>query len=79
MGRKDSGQPFNAEPDTGRLAYRTEYEPVDERPMLVMRFPFWEDDLERMTYEDAVEANPIRDDEYRLAYLGRISGLVAGK
>jgi hypothetical protein len=65
--------------DTGRLAFRTEYDPPDDRPLLVDRYGFWEDDTERMTYENAVEASPIRNDEGRLAYIARVSEVVTGK
>jgi len=76
---KDSRQPFNAEPDTGRLGYRTEFDRTDERPLLIYPEPFWTDETERMTYEDAVEANPRREDEGPMAYVARISAVVEGK
>jgi len=61
------------------MGYRTEFDPVDERPLLYSPYPFWRDETERMVYEAAVEADPIKDTDYRLAYLGRISNAVEGK
>lgn len=68
------------------MGYRREWEPVDERPLLIeyacqcngcrKHQGFWRDQTERMSYEDAVEANPRRPDEGPLAYAARISGLV---
>ena len=52
---------FNAEvpQNTGRMGYRTEFDPPDERPLLIQCFPFWSDESERLVYEAAVEANLI--------------------
>lgn len=72
-------QPFNSEPNTGRMGYRTEYDAPDERPLLYMAHPFWEDETERLTYEDAVEADRPRDDDSLLSYLARISAAVEGR
>lgn len=72
-------EPFNAETDTGRMAYRQEWEQADGRPVIVYREPFWANETERLVYEDAVEANPIQDSEYRLAYLAKISEMVVAK
>ena len=66
-------------PDTGRMGFRTEYERQDERQLLYYAYPFWADETERMTYEDAVEANPRREDEGAMTYAARISAVVAGK
>jgi len=71
--------PFNAAPDTGRMGFRREGEPQDERPLLYYPYPFWEDETERMTYEDAVEANRIQPGEGAMTYMARISALVEGK
>jgi hypothetical protein len=61
------------------MAYRVEGEPVDERPLLVMRTEFYADATEQMTYEAAVEDNPIRDGENVLKFMQRISAVVTGK
>jgi hypothetical protein len=78
MGR-DRPQPFNTNPDTGRRGYRMEWEAPDERPLVVYTEPFWTDDTERMTYEAAVESNPIRETDTLLDYLARVSATVVGK
>lgn len=70
---------FNAAQDTGRMGFRRDYEPVDDRPLLIDPYPFWADETERMTYEAAVEANPKRADEGPMAYVQRISAAVTGK
>lgn len=72
-------EPFNAETDTGRMAYRNDWEQADGRPVIVYLEPFWANETERLVYEDAVEANPIQDNEYRLAYLAKISEMVLEK
>lgn len=71
--------PFNAEPNTGRMGYRTEFDAPDERPLLYIAHSFWLNESERLAYEDEVERNPIQDDEYRLAYLAKISEAVLAK
>jgi hypothetical protein len=80
MALERRGKPaFNSNPDTGRMGYRTEVEAADERPLLYSPHPFWTDETERMTYEAAVEADPIKETDYRLAYVARISASVEGK
>lgn len=69
-----------------RNGFRELDEPEDDRPMIDRdrcrcsdcrdHEGFWKDRTERMTYEDAVEANPRRPEEGPLAYAARISGLV---
>ena len=71
-------QPFNQN-DTGRRGYRMEWEAPDERPLVVYSESFWVDETERMTYEDAVAANPIRETDTLLDYLARVSAVVVGK
>jgi len=71
-------EPFNTNPDTGRMGYRTEFDRPDERP-LVLNSEFWVDETERMTYEAAVETNPIRETDTLLDYLARVSATVVGK
>jgi len=53
-------EPFNAAPDTGKLAYRNpEFDPYpDERPTIYWPHPFWKDEDERLRYERAVHAAP---------------------
>ena len=82
-GRKEQPQ------DTGRMGYRRDWEPVDERPLLAEyacqckgcreHHGFWKDESERLTYESAQEDNPRREGEGPMAYAARISGIVAGK
>ena len=73
-----------------RNGWREVDEPTDERPPILhgacpcagcreYEGDIWRDKTERMTYEDAVTADPIKDDEYRLAYLAKISAKVEGK
>jgi hypothetical protein len=65
--------------DTGRMAFRHEWEAPDERPLLVYTDQLWEDETERMTYEDATEADRPKPEDTLLSYLGRISATVRGK
>ena len=78
MGRSQA-QPFNAEPNTGRMGYRTEFDAPDERPLLYSPHPFWTDETERLTYEAACESDRPRDEDSLLSYLARISATVEGK
>lgn len=54
-------EPFNSNPDTGKLGYRNpEFEPYpDERPVLLDRYPFWKDEEERERYERAAKLCPV--------------------
>lgn len=72
--------PFNRQrdPSLGPKAYRTENEPVDERPLVVWG-PFWDTPMEQATYEAAVHANPRRPEEGAWSYIARISALVTGE
>ena len=78
MGRRDD-QPFNSQPNTGRMGYRTEFDQVDDRPLVVHPEPFWADETERLTYEAAAEADRPREEDTLLAYLSRVSAAVEGK
>ena len=73
-----------------RNGWREDDEPTDERPLILRGVcpcagcreysgDIWHDKTEQMTYEDAVAAEPIKDDDYRLAYLAKISAKVEGK
>ena len=75
MARRHS-EPFNANPDTGRMGFRYEWEAVDSRPLVVYPYPFWESKLEEATYAAAVAGNPRREGEGPFAYIRRISELV---
>jgi len=77
MGRERPGA-FNAQ-DTGRLGFRYEHEAPDDRPCVIYTEPFWADETERMTYMDAVEANPRRPDEGPFSYIRRLSAVVTGR
>jgi hypothetical protein len=70
---------FNANPDTGRRGYRMEWEAQDERPLVIQTEPFWADETERMTYEDAAAADKPRDEDTLLDYLARVSAAVEGR
>lgn len=70
---------FNSQPNTGRMGFRSEWEPPDDRPLLVYAEPFWTDDTERMTYEAAAEEDRIRETDSLLSYLERLSATVTGK
>jgi len=78
MARRNETQPFNQN-DTGRMAYRHEWEPPDERPLLIQTEAFWADESERMTYEDACAVDRPREADSLLDYLSRISATVSGK
>jgi hypothetical protein len=52
--------PFNQRTDTGRLAYRNEWELIDERPCVVYTYPFWEPG-EDVIWEKAVKACPLKE------------------
>jgi len=54
MARDSAPRPFNQRSDIGPNGYRTEHDPIDERPLLCWR-PFWRDDAEREAYERAAE------------------------
>ena len=54
-------QPFNANPDTGKLGYRNpEFEPYpDERPVIYWPHSFWKDEEERERYERSAKLCPV--------------------
>lgn len=79
MARPSDVLPFNQRADTGRMGFRHEWEPVDDRPLVVYHEPLWADETERMTYEAAVEADRPREEDTLLDYLARISASVAGR
>ena len=73
-----------------RNGWREDDEPDDGRQLILhgacpcagcreYEGDIWRDKTERMTYEDAIAAEPIQPDEYRLAYLAKISAKVEGK
>ena len=78
MGRGDRGSiPFNRQRDDGPKGYRTEDEPIDDRPLLL--YPqFWESSVEERIYCAAVGGNPRGHDEGPLAYVRRLSEIVTG-
>jgi hypothetical protein len=76
--RRSDTQPFNQN-DTGRMAYRHEWEAPDDRPLLIQTEPFWADESERLTYEDACAVDRPREADTLLSYLSRISAAVSGK
>ncbi len=53
--------PFNADPDSGRMGFRHDWEQRDGRPCIIYTDPFWENEGERLAYERAVRA--IRPEE----------------
>jgi hypothetical protein len=55
MARDSAPRPFNQRSDIGPNGYRTEHDPIDERPLLCWR-RFWADDAEREAYERAAES-----------------------
>jgi hypothetical protein len=61
------------------MGFRYEWEPTDERPMIVYPEPFWKDRMEQATYEAAVAGNPRRDDEGVFSYIQRIAELVTNE
>lgn len=73
-----------------RNGWREPDEPTDERPAILhgacrcrgcrrYQREFWRDETERMTYEDAVAANPRGQGEGPATYIKRIGSIVAGK
>jgi hypothetical protein len=83
MRDRGAAQPFNQRTDTGRMGFRRDFEPMDDRPLLVedacqcagcrKHAGFWRSQTERLTYEDAVEANQRKPGETPFAYIVRIS------
>lgn len=77
-------QPFNANPDTGRMAFRHEWEQPDERPCVVYPHPFWKDEAERLRYERAVKLAPpsqyphMKLDEYLAEIVKLAEGIKPG-
>ena len=62
-----------------RQGFREPEEPQDERPRLIPGEPFWSDESERMTYDQAVLSNVQRPDEGAGSYIQRLATIVAGK
>ena len=58
------------------MGFRRDWEPVDGRPLLVERFPFWASESERLTYENAAEEHPRNPAEGPMAYAARLSAIV---
>jgi hypothetical protein len=75
---RDNVVPFNQQ-DSGRMGFRYEWEPADERPLVIYPEPFWRDRMEQATYEAAVSGNPRRQDEGPMAYVARIAEVVTGE
>lgn len=73
-------EPFNSNPNTGSMAVRYEWEQPDERPCIVYREPFWEDEAERLRYERAVKMCPLS--QYRhldmFDYLAEVAKVARG-
>jgi hypothetical protein len=61
----------------GPKAYREEWEPVDSRPLVVRRFPFWSSPVEKAVTEEVVRQNPRRPGEGPGSYLARLSPILA--
>jgi hypothetical protein len=70
---------FNANPDTGVYGFRYDTEPIDSRPCIVYRYPFWEPG-EDVIWERAVKACPLS--QYRhldvFEYLAEVAKLAKG-
>ncbi len=75
--RGGDARPFNQRNDVGPMGYRTENDPVDDRPLLVWT-PFWASESERLTYEGAVSETPRKAGEGPMAYAARIAAKVTG-
>lgn len=73
-------EPFNAQPNTGRLGYRTEFDAVDERPLIYYTEPFWESPEEEALWLRAVRSCPLS--EYGkldvFAYLAEVGQVAVG-
>ena len=80
MSRKREDEPaFNQPRDTGRMGFRHEWEPVDDRPLIVYPYPFWESKIEQAIYEAAVAGNPRCEDEGPFSYIRRVAEIVTGE
>src|SRR5574343_2063071 len=86
---RDDGQPGDERQDTGRMGFRRDSEPVDERPLLAEyacrckgcreHEGFWRNHTERLMYEDAAESMPSSPGEGPAAYIKRLSEAVTAK
>ncbi|OFW63855.1 MAG: hypothetical protein A2Y74_01435 [Actinobacteria bacterium RBG_13_63_9] len=59
-----------------RNGFREDWEPTDDRPLLIYPVPFWRDRMEQATYEAAVAGNPIKPGKGPFSYIRRISEIV---
>jgi hypothetical protein len=66
--------------DTGRMAFRHEWEYADGRPCIVYRYPFWRDESERLRYERAVSMCPVKEYGHMRfdEYLGEVVKVAEG-
>jgi hypothetical protein len=83
MTRRTSEPPFNQQ-DSGRLGFRYEWEPVDERPMVVYRQPFWSSPDEERLWLRAVRSCPLSqygdlDFFDYLAEVGKVAAALKGE
>jgi hypothetical protein len=73
-------EPFNADPNTGRIGYRHDWEPMDERPTIYYTEPFWESPEEEAVWLRAVRSCPLS--EYGsldvFAYLAEVGQVAVG-
>ena len=78
---KSNGRPFNQQ-DTGRLGFRYEWEPPDDRPCVVYYEPFWQPGEEAL-WTRAIRSCPLKDYGHLdvmdyLAEVGRVARGMGG-
>lgn len=75
---------FNANPDTGRMGFRYDWEPPDDRPCIYYTRPFWESPQEEARWLRAVRACPLSEYKHLdvfdyLAEVGKVAASMKGK
>lgn len=61
VSRKREDEPFNSAPNTGRMGFRYDWEPLDDRPCIVYTEPFWAGPEEEARWLRAVRSCPLSE------------------
>ena len=61
MGRDPGRARFNEDPQSGRMGFRHEWEPTDERPLLIYTEAFWASPEEEARWTRAVRLCPLSE------------------
>ena len=80
MGRNRPGEPAFNQPNTGRLGYRHDWEPMDERPCVIYTEPFWSSPQEEAVWLRAVRSCPLSEYGHLdvFAYLKAVGEVATG-